>query len=415
MTFSVLLIKPLSAAKINVGVKAKSTLWFPNMHQSAETHPETSSPFGICNWCYFYLLFINPSLGSSGCDWNSMTLLLFCFLGWSSKWLVDFNPLLLPSPTHSDGTEVTMAPRWLPVCAFSWWHFSSLAGGWEHVFPGRAAERSQGQCSVLSAWAAWRCFCTCWACAPAKGSSVRLCLARRGEGGFGNRGSTQGGSRAPCLSCSQPHCPGQPILGLSWGGWAVQVLSPLAAFCGWLLQLCWERHWSRCCLCSFPSIARSVQERGWDGVTSACWSLVTLCKHSLALLHQERIPGGNPCTGHWQQSHTSQREPHRQTPELEASWAASVPRHPSAQPCECPSAWHSASGMLVRISAYIYTDPVPADGAQRSLTLCHAQTWPFSQQTSHQLPVDMLFTFFLPVLVWGSNWALELPDPWPAV
>lgn len=79
----------------------------------------------------------------------------------------------------------------------------------------------------------------------------------RGEGVLGTEAPCRGGSRAPCLSCSrscsQPRCPEQ----------AVQVLSPLPALCGWLLQLCSERYWSRGCLCSFPSKARSVQERGW--------------------------------------------------------------------------------------------------------------------------------------------------------
>lgn len=46
---SVLLIKPLATAKINVGVEAKSTMWFTNMYQSADMQLDTASPLGICH------------------------------------------------------------------------------------------------------------------------------------------------------------------------------------------------------------------------------------------------------------------------------------------------------------------------------------------------------------------------------
>lgn len=289
MTFSVLLIKPLSTAKINVGVKAKSTLWFPNMHQSAEMHPETSSPFGICNWCYSYLLFINLSLWASGCDWNSMTLLLFCFLVWSSRWLVAFSPSPLPRPTHCIW-------RWgdSPVCAFTLWRFSSLAGGWT--------------LGTRVSWESWQrgakgsvllclhglpevIFCTCWACATAKARFVYLCLALRGEGGSWEQRLDPGGTGAPCLSCSQSHCPEQYVLGLSWRGLSRAGALPLSLqLCGCLFQLCCERYWSRCCLCSFPSIAHSVQERGWG------WNNLCLVELSHALQVQPAgfvTPGEN--------------------------------------------------------------------------------------------------------------------------
>lgn len=117
-----------------------------------------------------------------------------------------FNPFLLPGPAHCDGAGVT------PLSVLSVVTFLQPGGRLCHL--GELAERSQGQRSALSARPASGYFCTCRACAAAKAGSVCFCLAARGEGCLGNGDSVQGGSRAPCLSCSQ--CPEQPV----------QVLSP---------------------------------------------------------------------------------------------------------------------------------------------------------------------------------------------
>lgn len=147
---------------------------------------------------------------------------------------------------------------------------------------------------------------------------------------------------------------------------------------------------------SVPSPVKHVLFRrgAGDGITSAWWSLVTLCRHSLpAWLHLERFPVGNVCIVHGQQSHTSQREPHRQIPEHQE-----LHQHLAMfqfNPGECPTPWHFA---FYDAGEDLCTQIHRSCSYRRSsdsLMLCHAQTLPFSQKTSHQLPVVMLFTFFL--------------------
>lgn len=104
------------------------------------------------------------------------------------------------------------------------------------------------------------------------------------------------GAETPCRGWQSP-CPvpvllPRAVLGRSWRGWAVRVLSPLTALCVWLLQLCCEGYWGRCCLCSFPSVARSVQERDWG------WSNLCLVELSQALQAQPAgfgTPAENSC------------------------------------------------------------------------------------------------------------------------
>lgn len=185
------------------------------------------------------------------------------------------------------------------------------------------------------------------------------------------------GAETPCRGtaepvCSQSHCPEQcwaVLEGLGCAG-----LSPVTALCG-------------CCSSCAGKGAGAAQQhavfrRGaGDGRTSAWWSLLTLCKHNLlGLLHLGGIPAGNTLAaepGRFQ--NWKHHELHQCLAILQCS------------PAECPTPWQFASEVLLRISAHRSC----SYRAQGSLTLCHAQTLTFSQQTSHQLPVVILFTFFL--------------------
>lgn len=148
---------------------------------------------------------------------------------------------------------------------------------------------------------------------------------------------------------------------------------------------------------SVPSPVRHVLFRrgAGDGITSAWWSLVTLCRHSLpGWLHLERIPLGNVCIVHGQQSHTSRREPHRQIPELHHELHQCLAMF-QFSPGECPTPWHFAAWNVGEDLCTQIHRSCSYRHSSDSLTLCHARTLPFSQKTSHQLPVVMLFTFFL--------------------
>lgn len=196
--------------------------------------------------------------------------------------------------------QALVALRWL--CSPWRWHFPSVGST---CVLGKLAESSQGQSSALSAWAASGYFCTCWACAAAKTSSVHLCVALRAERGLGSRDSMQGDSRACLLPVPLPRA----VLGCPGGAGMCRSV-PCHCSLWMLLQLCRERCWS-------STTARCVQERGWG------WQNLCLVELTHTLQAQPAgfvTPGGNSCG-----EYTGSRA--RKIPELEASWAASVPCH----------------------------------------------------------------------------------------
>lgn len=214
------------------------------------------------------------------------------------------------TPSCCPAQPTAMALGWLRCLCSQWWHSSSPAGGcvtwesWQRGAKGSVLLCLHGLPQVISALAE-----------PVLQPKPGLCVSvwqREVRGVLGTETPCRGAAERP--ACPVPSAQNSPCR-----------CSPLTALCGWLLQLCCERYWSSGCFCSFPSIARSVQERGWG------WNNLCLVELSHTLQAQPAglvTPGENSCREymHWA---THPREPHRQIPDLEESWAAAGPRHNS--------------------------------------------------------------------------------------